>query len=77
LKSLLTLAGTSCEKGGMQVIRAPWSSDPELIALVQDLRSQGRRVVYELPGEAHDALGGEGLGVRKHSGTWQITEIEE
>jgi ATP phosphoribosyltransferase regulatory subunit len=76
LKSLLTLAGTSCDKGGMQVIRAPWSSDPELIALVQDLRSQGRRVVYELPGEAHDARGGEGLGVRKHSGTWQITEIE-
>ncbi len=77
LKSLLSLAGTRGEKNDMTVIRAPWSSEPELNALVQALRSEGRRVVYELPGEEGraDARGRHAL--RKRDGKWQVTEIDE
>jgi ATP phosphoribosyltransferase regulatory subunit len=74
LKSLLSVARASRGDVDATAIHAPWSSEPELIALVKKLRGEGRRVVYELPGEpergAHCAL-------RKRDGKWQITEIGE
>ena len=74
LKSLLALAGPRVEKTDTTAIRAPWSSDAELSALVKTLRDQGQRVVYELPGE-EGAAGRRAL--RKHGGKWQITENEQ
>ena len=71
LKSLLALAGASAEKPHMTAIRAPWCSDPELLALVKELRSQGERVVYELPGEEGNA---DHRALCKLDGKWQIME---
>jgi len=76
LKSLLALAGPCADKTDMTVIRAPWSSDPELSALVKTLRGQGERVVYELPGEEGDASSRGRRALGKHDGKWQITENE-
>ncbi len=76
LKSLLSLAGTRGEKTDTTAIRAPWSSDPELNALVQALRSEGRRVVYELPGEEGGADFYGRRALRKCDGKWQETEID-
>jgi ATP phosphoribosyltransferase regulatory subunit len=36
-------------------VRAPWSEDPELRALVRSLRAQGETVVWMLPGHEHEA----------------------
>ena len=76
LKSLLALAGPSVEKADMTAIRAPWSSDPDLSALVKTLRGQGERVVYELPGEEGDAHSRGRRALSKRGGKWQITENE-
>jgi ATP phosphoribosyltransferase regulatory subunit len=70
LKSLLSLAGAGAEPRDSLAIRAPWSSDPALIALVKALRGQGERVVYELPGEH----GGAGRRLCKRGGNWQVAE---
>jgi ATP phosphoribosyltransferase regulatory subunit len=74
LKSLLALAGPGVEKTDATAIRAPWSTDAELSALVKTLRGQGERVVYELPGEE---AGAGRRALRKHDGKWQITENEQ
>jgi ATP phosphoribosyltransferase regulatory subunit len=36
-------------------VRAPWSEDPALRALVRSLRAQGETVVWMLPGHEHEA----------------------
>ncbi len=77
LKSLLSLAGPRGEKTDMTAIRAPWSSEPELNALVQALRSEGRRVVYELPGDEGKADARGRRAMRKRDGKWQVTEIDD
>ena len=77
LKSLLSLAGACSEKADMTAIRAPWSSEPDLNALVQALRGEGKRVVYELPGEEGNADRYGRLALRKRDGKWQVTEIDE
>ena len=77
LKSLLSLAGASCEKTDVTAIRAPWSSEPDLIALVKALRGEGKRVVYELPGEEGKADARGRRALRQRDGKWQLTEIDE
>lgn len=74
LKSLLSLARTPSEQSDSSVIRAPWSSDPDLVARVKALRSEGKRVVYELPGEARSADRRGARSLRKRDGKWQVTE---
>ena len=74
LKSLLALSGASFEKADMTAIRAPWTSDADLSALVTVLRRQGERVVYELPGEERDVDRRGRRALRRHDGKWQITE---
>lgn len=76
LKSLLSLAGTSCQKSELPAIRAPWSSDPDLIALVKALRSDGKRVVYELPGEEGGEARGGARSLRKRDGEWKLTQSD-
>ena len=76
LKSLLALAGPCAEEADMAAIRAPWSLDPALSTLVTTLRSQGERVVYELPGESGNAASRGRRALAKHDGKWQITENE-
>ena len=76
LKSLLALAGPCTEEADVTAIRAPWSLDPALSTLVTRLRSQGERVVYELPGEAGAAHSRGRRALAKHDGKWQITENE-
>jgi ATP phosphoribosyltransferase regulatory subunit len=77
LKSLMSLARPSGEEAHVTVIRAPWSSEPDLVALVNALRGEGKRVVYELPGEKCKAGPRGHRALRKRDGQWQITEIDE
>jgi len=70
LKSLASLSAGEAEESSAKPIRAPWSSEPALTAMVETLRSQGERVIYELPGEVHE---GGGRVLRKNHGEWQIT----
>jgi ATP phosphoribosyltransferase regulatory subunit len=76
LKSLLSLAVAFSDKSDRTTIRAPWSSEPDLIAQVKALRIQGKRVIYELPGEQGIADNGGGRRLCKRGGKWQITEID-
>ncbi|MGF1527567.1 MAG: ATP phosphoribosyltransferase regulatory subunit [Candidatus Competibacterales bacterium] len=52
LKTLLTLAPAPTP--GATGIAVAWSDDPALQAVVADLRRQGERVVWQLPGAAED-----------------------
>ena len=76
LKSLLSLAGAGGEASGSAAILAPWSTEPGLIARVKALRAEGKRVVYELPGEQVGAPSGS-RRLSKRGGKWQITETDE
>ncbi len=77
LKSLLSLASSSGEQADGTAIGAPWSSEPDLEALVKALRAEGKRVVYELPGEECKVGPRGGRALRKRDGKWQLTEIDE
>jgi ATP phosphoribosyltransferase regulatory subunit len=77
LKSLLSLAGSSGGQAASSAIRAPWSSDPDLVALVGALRSDGERVEYELPGEEGSSDRRAARSLRKRGGKWQVTETDE
>ena len=77
LKSLLSLARPCGEEADVTAIRAPWSSEPDLVARVNALRGEGKRVVYELPGEECKAVSRGHRALRKRDGQWQITEIGE
>lgn len=70
LKSLASLAAGEGGDSSATPIRAPWSSDPALTAMVETLRSRGERVIYELPGEVHE---GAARALRQIDGEWQIT----
>jgi ATP phosphoribosyltransferase regulatory subunit len=77
LKSLLSLARPIGEDADGTAIRAPWSSEPDLVALVNALRGEGKRVVYELPGAGCKVDPRGHRALRKRDGKWQITEIDE
>jgi ATP phosphoribosyltransferase regulatory subunit len=77
LKSLVSLARTSGGDVDTTAILAPWSSEPALMALVKKLRGEGKRVVYELPGETGRSNRGARRALRKHGGKWRITDIDE
>lgn len=77
LKSLLSLARAGGAEVEQSVILAPWSSEPALAALVKKLRNEGKRVVYELPGEPRAPGGGAQHVLRKRGGKWLVTETED
>ena len=77
LKSLLTLAGDAADTAYAETILAPWSSAPELAARVDALRAQGKRVVFELPGEKRRRGDGAPRALRERDGEWQITSSDE
>ncbi|MBN2886094.1 MAG: ATP phosphoribosyltransferase regulatory subunit [Chromatiaceae bacterium] len=58
-------------------IQAPWSSDPELGALIERLRAEGRTVIQALPGQEQDprSLGCRQILTRRH-GRWDIQDID-
>jgi len=74
LKSLVTLAGEADNGKEAETILAPWSSAPELTARVNALRAQGRRVVYELPGEKRSGAHSGVRTLRERDGEWQLTD---
>jgi ATP phosphoribosyltransferase regulatory subunit len=76
LKSLLSLARTANADVDAGAILAPWSSEPALMALIKKLRSEGERVVYELPGETEGSHRGARRILRKHDGEWHITDVD-
>lgn len=76
LKSLLSLARVRDRAAGTSAILAPWSSEPDLLAMVKKLRGEGKRVVYELPDEACASNHGAQRALRKRDGKWQLTDID-
>ena len=70
LKTLVTLQASGGEGADDDVVSAPWSDDPDLLASIRSLRSRGARVVQRLPGET-------GRGARyleRSGGRWVVTE---
>lgn len=51
LKALIRVGAGSRREDPRDGILAPWSSDPELLAFVRELRDAGERVVFALPGQ--------------------------
>lgn len=52
LKTLVRAAsGDNGDSTEQETILAPWGDDPELLALVGSLRTEGRRVIQELPNQ--------------------------
>jgi len=52
LKTLIALQASGETPADRDVVTAPWSDAPGLLAAIRALRSQGERVVQSLPGEA-------------------------
>ena len=52
LKTLIALEASSGEPEREDVVSAPWSDEPGLLAAIRELRARGERVIHCLPGEA-------------------------
>ncbi|MDD3650313.1 ATP phosphoribosyltransferase regulatory subunit [Immundisolibacter sp.] len=52
-------------------VLAPWSSDPELTALIERLRADGRAVIHELPGSEPGPVGAR---IVRHDGAWRLQD---
>lgn len=52
-------------------VLAPWSSDPELTALIERLRADGRAVIHELPGSAPGPVGAR---IVHRDGAWRLQD---
>ena len=70
LKTVIALQASGEEWMDEDVVTAPWSGDPAMLAAVRTLRSHGERVIQRLPGEA--ARGPRCL-VRR-GGQWVVTD---
>ena len=68
LKTLIALQASGEAPADRDVVTAPWSDAPGLLAAIRELRSQGERVVQSLPGEA--AHGDRRLDLR--DGRWVV-----
>ncbi len=52
-------------------VHAPWSSDPELTALIEGLRADGRAVIHELPGSDPGPVGAR---IVHRDGAWRLQD---
>lgn len=52
-------------------VLAPWSSDPELTALIERLRADGRAVIHELPGSDPGPVGAR---IVHRDGAWSLQD---
>lgn len=70
LKTLVALQASGGEGADDDVVSAPWSDDPDLLASIRSLRSRGARVVQRLPGETGPCA----RYLEKSGGRWVLTE---
>ncbi len=60
-----------------EAILAPWSEDAGLLSLVEQLRNEGKCVIWELPGQQGDAEQMQCASVIRHSGAgWVVESLE-
>ncbi len=60
-----------------EAILAPWSDDAELLSLVEQLRNEGKCVIWELPGQQGDAEQMQCVSVIRHSDKgWVVESLE-
>ena len=74
LKTLIALRAAEDDAGvrDRDVVTAPWSDDPALLAAIRELRLAGGRVVQRLPGEAvHGAR-----VLERRAGQWVVVDEE-
>ena len=69
LKTLVALRAPGGDAEG-DVVIAPWSHEPALLAAVRELRSRGERVVQRLPGEAP----GGARRLDRRGGRWVVVD---
>jgi len=75
LRTILQMAPADDQEDGNAVL-APWGDDPDLLALVAQLRAKGERVIWSLPRQAGDATAmGCGRVIRQRDGAWQLEDI--
>ena len=70
LKTLIALRAPGGDAAEDDVVTAPWSDEPALLAAVHRLRSHGERVVQRLPGEAP----GGARRLDRRSGRWVVVD---
>jgi len=68
LKTLIALEASSGEPESEDVVSAPWSDEPELLAAIRALRARGERVIHCLPGEAAHGF----RCLRRLDGRWVV-----
>ena len=68
LKTLVALQASGGDRVDDDVIDAPWSDDPALLAAIRDLRERGERVIQRLPGEAVDGV----RRLERRGGRWVV-----
>ena len=70
LKTLIALQASGGDAANDDVVTAPWSDDPALLAAIRELRSRGECVVQRLPGEAARAI----RCLERRGGRWVVVE---
>ena len=70
LKTLVALQASDSEVVDDDIVDAPWSDAPDLLAAISDLRSSGARVIQRLPGESVRAT----RCLDRHQGRWVVIE---
>jgi ATP phosphoribosyltransferase regulatory subunit len=74
LRAVLQLTPRSAP-AGPDAVFAPWNDDPVLLALVDRLRAQGLRIVWQLPGQAGDAAAmGCRRVIRRRGDVWAVED---
>jgi ATP phosphoribosyltransferase regulatory subunit len=72
LRVLSELGSVQQEPQSIRIL-APWSDDPELLAMISSLRQEGRIVIQELPGLAFDMVAMEcDEVIRKTDSGWRV-----
>lgn len=76
LKTLLALGPAAVKARRCAILAPPWSTDDTLRGLIRQLRGQGERVIYTLPGQPMDP---EEMGcdrrIENRDGQWIVTDI--
>ena len=74
LKVLVRVAEAQQPPPRTEVILAPWSEDAALLSMVEELRNEGKCVIWELPGQQGDAQQMQCTSVIRNNGKGWVVE---
>lgn len=73
LRTLLRLAGSTPAEPAEAVL-APWDADPRLLAMVDELRASGQKVIWDLPDQQGAAAMGCRRVIRRSGDGWVLDD---